>query len=104
MAGFFLNELVVGRTFERGVRRIVTEKDNVSFTAMTHHPAEWHLDEGYCRSEIEFGQRIVTSSFTLGLVVGISVGDTGTTVACLGWARARCGFRVPCSMAAHSAP
>ena len=45
-----------------------------------------HLDEEYCREHTEFGQRIVNSVFTLGLVVGISVGDTtlGTTVGNLG--------------------
>ena len=41
--------------------------------------------------ETEFGQRIVNSAFTLGLMVGISVGDTtlGTTVANLGWDEVR---------------
>ncbi len=39
----------------------------------------------------EFGQRIVNSCLTLGLMVGISVGDTtvGTTVANLGWDEVR---------------
>ena len=65
----------------------MTEADNVFFTALTHNPAALHLDEEYCRTQTEFGQRIVNSAFTLGLMVGISVGDTtlGTTVANLGW-------------------
>jgi acyl dehydratase len=39
----------------------------------------------------EFGARIVNSAFTLGLMVGISVGDTtlGTAVANLGWDEVR---------------
>ena len=39
----------------------------------------------------DFGQRIVNSAFTLGLMVGISVGDTtlGTAVANLGWDEVR---------------
>jgi acyl dehydratase len=39
----------------------------------------------------EYGQRIVNSCFTLGLMVGISVGDTtlGTAVANLGWDEVR---------------
>ena len=39
----------------------------------------------------EFGTRIVNSCFTLGLMVGISVGDTtlGTAVANLGWDEVR---------------
>jgi acyl dehydratase len=73
--------------FRHAIRRTVTEADNVFFTALTHNPAALHLDEEYCRTQTEFGQRIVNSAFTLGLMVGISVGDTtlGTTVANLGW-------------------
>ena len=58
---------------------------------LTHNPAALHLDEQYCREHTEFGQRIVNSVFTLGLVVGISVGDTtlGTTVGNLGWDEVR---------------
>ena len=39
----------------------------------------------------EFGERLVNSMFTLGLVVGLSVGDTtlGTTVGNLGWEEVR---------------
>jgi acyl dehydratase len=39
----------------------------------------------------EYGQRLVNSAFTLGLMVGISVGDTtlGTAVANLGWDEVR---------------
>jgi acyl dehydratase len=46
---------------------------------------------GVLREHTEFGTRIVNSAFTLGLVVGISVGDTtlGTTVANLGWDEVR---------------
>jgi len=69
----------------------VTEADNVFFSALTHNPAALHLDEEYCRTHSEFGQRVVNSAFTLGLMVGVSVGDTtlGTTVANLGWDEVR---------------
>ncbi len=87
MAGLYFEEFSVGMTFKHAIRRTVTEADNVFFTALTHNPAALHLDEEYCRTQTEFGQRIVNSAFTLGLMVGISVGDTtlGTTVANLGW-------------------
>jgi acyl dehydratase len=87
VAGLYFEEFVVGMTFKHAIRRTVTEADNVFFTALTHNPAALHLDEEYCRTQTEFGQRIVNSAFTLGLMVGISVGDTtlGTTVANLGW-------------------
>ncbi len=87
MAGLYFEEFTVGMLFKHAIRRTVTEMDNVLFTALTHNPAALHLDEEYCRTQTEFGQRIVNSAFTLGLMVGISVGDTtlGTTVANLGW-------------------
>ena len=91
MAGLWFDELQVGQVFKHAIRRTVTETDNVLFTAMTHNPAQLHLDEEYCRTETEFGRRLVNSCFTLGLMVGISVGDTtlGTAVANLGWDEVR---------------
>lgn len=91
MPGVWFDELHVGQVFKHPIRRTVTEMDNVLFTSLTHNPALLHLDEEYCRTQTEFGQRIVNSAFTLGLMVGISVGDTtlGTAVANLGWDEVR---------------
>jgi acyl dehydratase len=90
MAGLWFDELEIGQKFEHPIRRTVTETDNVLFTAMTHNPALLHLDEEYMKGT-DFGQRIVNSAFTLGLMVGISVGDTtlGTAIANLGWDEVR---------------
>lgn len=90
MAGVWFDELSIGQMFDHPIRRTVTETDNVLFTAMTHNPALLHLDEEYMKGT-EFGTRIVNSCFTLGLMVGISVGDTtlGTAVANLGWDEVR---------------
>lgn len=86
MSGQYYEQLEVGRIFQHPIRRTITEMDNVLFSALTHNPAALHLDEEYCREHTEFGKRIVNSAFTLGLVVGISVGDTtlGTTIGNLG--------------------
>jgi acyl dehydratase len=91
MSGLYFEEFEVGQVFKHRMRRTITEADNTFFSALTHNPAALHLDEEYCRTETEFGQRIVNSAFTLGLMVGITVGDTtlGTTVANLGWDEAR---------------
>lgn len=91
MPGLYFEEFSAGQKFQHAIRRTVTEADNVFFTALTHNPAALHLDEEYCREHTEFGTRIVNSCFTLGLMVGISVGDTtlGTTVANLGWDEVR---------------
>lgn len=90
MAGLWFDELEVGQVFKHAIRRTVTETDNVLFTAMTHNPAQLHLDEEYMKGT-DYGTRLVNSAFTLGLMVGISVGDTtlGTAVANLGWDEVR---------------
>lgn len=91
MAGLYYEQLEVGLVFKHEVRRTLTEMDNVLFSAMTHNPAPIHIDEDYCQKNSEFKQRIVNSAFTLGLVVGVSVGDTtlGTTVGNLGFDEVR---------------
>lgn len=83
MSGKYFDELEVGQVFHHPIRRTLTETDNVLFTAMTHNPAQLHLDAEYCKTETEFGRPLINSYFTLGLVVGISVGETtlGTAVA-----------------------
>lgn len=90
MAGKWFDELEVGMVFEHPIRRTLTETDNILFTSMTHNPALLHLDEEYMKGT-EYGTRLVNSAFTLGLMVGISVGDTtlGTAVANLGWDEVR---------------
>ena len=91
MAGLYFEEFFVGQKFQHSVRRTVTEADNVFFSALTHNPAALHIDEQYCKENSEFGQRIVNSAFTLGLMVGVTVQDTtlGTTVGNLGWDEVR---------------
>ena len=91
MAGKWFDELEIGMEFQHPIRRTITETDNVLFTTMTHNPAQLHLDGEYCRTQTEYGQRLVNSTFTLALMVGISVGDTtlGTAVANLGWDEVR---------------
>ena len=84
--GLYFEEFTVGQRFEHQVRRTVTETDNLLFCALAMNPAAIHLDAEYCR-DTPFGERIVNSVFTLGLLVGLSVYDTtlGTTIGNLGW-------------------
>ena len=90
MAGVYFEGLTIGRRFVHDIRRTVTETDNILFTTLTHNPAAIHLDAEYCKGS-PYGQPLVNSVFTLGLMVGVSVGDTtlGTTVANLGWDEVR---------------
>ena len=83
VGGKWFDELEIGQIFQHPIRRTLTETDNILFTSLTHNPAQLHLDAEYCKNETEFGRVLINSYFTLGLVVGISVGDTtqGTAVA-----------------------
>src|SRR5947199_39850 len=85
MAGLYFEEFTEGQVFEHALTRTVTDMDNVLFTTLTMNPQPLHLDAEFARTT-EFGKPLVNSIFTLGLVIGISVGDTtlGTTVANLG--------------------
>ena len=85
MSGLYYEEFEVGMEFKHALTRTVTEMDNVMFCAMTHNPQPLHLDEEYSKNTF-YGQRVVNSLFTLGLIIGVSVEDTtlGTTLGNLG--------------------
>ena len=86
MAGLTFDEFTVGQVFRHQPSRTVTEADNLLFSALTMNPQPLHLDAEFAKTS-HFGQRLVNSIFTLGLVVGLSVGETtlGTTVGNLGF-------------------
>ena len=86
MSGLHFEELEAGQEFRHPIRRTVTEMDNTLFSALTYNPQPLHIDRHYCETETEFGQPLMNSYFTLGLMVGIAVNDIslGTTIANLG--------------------
>jgi len=88
--GLYFEEFSVGQRFEHVVRRTVTETDNLLVSTLTMNPAALHLDAEYARGTL-FGERIVNSVFTLGLLTGLTVYDTtyGTTIGNLGWDEVR---------------
>jgi len=85
MAGLYFEQFQVGQVFKHELTRSITEADNMLFCNMTMNPQPLHIDFHFAK-ETEFGQPLVNSLFTLGLVIGISVYDTtlGTTIANLG--------------------
>ena len=85
MPGLYFEEFHAGQTFEHALSRTVTETDNVLFSTMTMNPQPLHLDAEFSRGT-EFGRPLVNSIFTLGLLIGMTVGDTtlGTTIGNLG--------------------
>jgi acyl dehydratase len=86
MSGKYFEDLEVGMRFDHQPGRTVTETDNLLFSALTMNPQPLHVDAEFARST-QHGQILVNSIFTLGLVVGLSVGDTtlGTTLGNLGF-------------------
>lgn len=86
MAGLWFEEFSEGQVFDHPLTRTVTETDNLWFSNLTLNPQPLHIDFNWAKENSEFGQPLVNSLFTLGLLIGITVGDTtlGTTVANLG--------------------
>jgi acyl dehydratase len=85
MGGLYFEQFEVGRVFRHALTRTVTEMDNTLFSCLTHNPQPLHIDHHFA-AQTEWGRPLVNSLFTLGLMIGVSVGDTtlGTTIANLG--------------------
>jgi acyl dehydratase len=86
MPGRYFEEWQVGDRISHAITRTVTETDNVLISALTHNPQPMHLDREVA-AKSEFGQPLVNSVYTFGLMIGVSVADTtlGTLVANLGY-------------------
>jgi acyl dehydratase len=86
MPGRYFDEWQVGDRIDHAITRTVTETDNLLISALTHNPQPMHLDR-VVAAQSEFGQPLVNSVFTFGLMIGVSVADTtlGTLVANLGY-------------------
>jgi acyl dehydratase len=86
MPGRFFDEWQVGDKVAHTITRTATETDNVLISTLTHNPQPMHLDREIA-AQSEFGQPLVNSVFTFGLMIGVSVADTtlGTLVANLGY-------------------
>src|SRR6476469_10267812 len=86
MAGRYFEDWNIGDTVAHAVTRTVTETDNVLISTLTHNPQPMHLYREVAAAS-EFGQPIVNSVFTFGLMIGVSVADTtlGTLIANLGY-------------------
>jgi len=80
MTARFFNDLAVGDHIVHPIRRTVTETDNLLWSTMTHNPQPLHIDVEAAKAS-EFGRILVNSTFTLSLMVGLSV--EGTTHGCL---------------------
>lgn len=85
MAGLYFEEFYEGQVFDHELRKTLTESDNMLFSTMTLNPQPLHIDRHFSE-QTDWGQPLMNSVLTLGLVIGVSVGDTtlGTTIGNLG--------------------
>ena len=84
--GLYFEGFTPGELTEHRYTRTVTQMDNMLFSNMTLNPQPLHIDRHFCEQETEWGQPLMNSLFTLGLMIGIQVSDmtVGTTIANLG--------------------
>ena len=84
--GLYFEDFTVGELVEHRYTRTVTQMDNMLFSNMTLNPQPLHIDRHFCETETDWGQPLMNSLFTLGLMIGIQVSDmtVGTTIANLG--------------------
>ena len=85
MPGLWFEQFETGKTYKHSITRTVTEMDNMMFSSLTINPQPLHIDRHFSE-QTEWGQPLMNSLFTLGLMIGISVNDLtiGTTIANLG--------------------
>jgi acyl dehydratase len=84
--GIYFDDFIIGEEIQHRITRTVTQMDNMLFSNLTMNPQALHIDRHYAAKETQWGQPLMNSLFTLGLMIGISVGDTtnGTLFANLG--------------------
>jgi acyl dehydratase len=85
MPGLYYEQYEIDKVIRHGMSRTVTDADNLLFTSLCMNTQPLHLSEEFAKNTI-YGQRLVTSVFTIGLIMGMSVADTveGTSLGNLG--------------------
>ena len=72
--GRYFEDFRVGDIYEHRPGKTVTESDNHLFTLLTLNTHPLHFDAEYGRAS-EFGRNLVVSTYTLALLIGMSVTD-----------------------------
>src|SRR5437868_729243 len=79
----------VGDVYRSAVGRTVTETDNLLFTMLAMNTNELHFNDEAAKAT-EWGRPLVNSTFTLALVLGLSVSETSQAGGInLGWTEIR---------------
>jgi acyl dehydratase len=72
--GRYFEDFAVGDTYEHRPGKTVLESDNHLFTLLTLNTHPLHFDAQY-GAATEFGRNLVVSTYTLALLIGMSVTD-----------------------------
>lgn len=72
--GRYFEDFEVGDAYEHRPGKTVTEADNHLFTLLTLNTHPLHFDAEY-GAATEFGRNLVVSTYTLSLLIGMSVSD-----------------------------
>lgn len=87
-AGRCFEDFHEGMVLRHPIGRTVTTTDNIWFTLLTANTNPIHFDAHYA-AQTEFGRPLVNSTFTLALVMGLSVSDVSRFGVNLGWEEVR---------------
>jgi itaconyl-CoA hydratase len=83
-AGRFFEDFQVGMVLRHSLGRTISATDNAWFSLLTVNTNPIHFDAHYA-AQTEFGKPLVNSTFTLALVLGLSVSDVSRNAVNLGW-------------------
>jgi acyl dehydratase len=72
--GRYFEDFTVGDIYEHRPGKTVLESDNHLFTLLTLNTHPLHFDVEYGKAT-EFGRNLVVSTYTLALLIGMSVSD-----------------------------
>ena len=83
--GRYFEDFEIGHIYEHRPGRTITQSANTWFTLLTMNTHPLHFDEEYGKAT-EFGKTLVNSTFTVAVMVGMSVSDVSQkAIANLGW-------------------
>ena len=83
--GRYFEDFEIGHIYEHRPGRTITQSDNTWFTLLTMNTHPLHFDEEYGKAT-EFGKTQVNSTYTVAVMVGMSVSDVSQkAIANLGW-------------------
>ena len=75
LRGRLFEDFEVGDLYRSRLGRTITETDNIWFSCLTMNTNQMHFNTPYSE-RTRFGRQLVNSTFTLALVMGLTVPDT----------------------------